>query len=53
MGAKAAGRTLMKLTPVVNFINFKSSNFTYESLFLVACFGFEQTFVQKNAHVKR
>ena len=30
---KAACSTLVKLTPVVNFINVKGANFTYESLF--------------------
>jgi len=33
---------LMKLTPLVNFINVKRANFFYLH------FGFEQTFIQKN-----
>ncbi len=41
---------LMKLTPLVNFINVKLKNFMYERksfLCLDLEFAFEQTFVQK------
>jgi len=33
MGLKAALKTLMKLTPAVNFINVLCANFMYECLF--------------------
>jgi len=43
----AALRTLMKLTPGVNFINVLHTNFSYQRRFGSLKSGFELTFVQK------
>jgi hypothetical protein len=49
---KAARKMLVKLTPLVNFIDVLRTNFLYERCFESLESGFERTFVQK-MHAKK